>query len=82
MTTFTPDSPPAEIEMRGRILLSVFRVLVAAVIPGIALAQAGGALGNGISARATALGGTTVAAADGPLESMAIVRSAKAAGAS
>jgi len=36
----------------------------------MAMAQAGGALGNGISARATALGGTTVASAEGPLEAM------------
>jgi hypothetical protein len=56
--------------MVRKVLAVVCRVLVAAVIPGIALAQAGGALGNGISARATAIGGTTVASADGPLEAM------------
>ena len=56
--------------MRGKILAAMCRILVAAVIPGMALAQAGGALGNGISARATALGGATVASADGPLEAM------------
>ena len=56
--------------MRRKVLAAVCRVLVAAVIPGMALAQAGGALGNGISARATALGGTTAASADGPLEAM------------
>jgi long-chain fatty acid transport protein len=55
--------------MRAKIL-AVCRVLAVAVIPGMALAQAGGALGNGISARATALGGTTVASAEGPLEAM------------
>jgi long-chain fatty acid transport protein len=55
--------------MRSKILLAVCSVLVA-MIPGMALAQAGGALGNGISARATALGGATVASADGPLEAM------------
>ena len=54
----------------GNKVLAVCRVLVVAVIPGMALAQAGGALGNGISARATALGGTTVASADGPLDAM------------
>ena len=56
--------------MRRKVLAAVCRVLVAAVIPGMALAQSGGALGNGISARSTALGGTTVASADGPLEAM------------
>jgi len=56
--------------MRGRFLAVVCRVLLAVVIPGMAMAQAGGALGNGISARATALGGTTVASAEGPLEAM------------
>ena len=54
----------------GNKVFAVCRVLVAALIPGMALAQAGGALGNGISARATALGGTTVASADGPLDAM------------
>jgi long-chain fatty acid transport protein len=57
--------------MRTKTLAAVVcRVLVIAVIPGMALAQAGGALGNGISARATALGGATVASAEGPLEAM------------
>lgn len=56
--------------MRRKILAAMCRVLVAAVLPGMALAQAGGALGNGLSARATALGGATVASADGPLEAM------------
>lgn len=56
--------------MRKTVLAPVSRVLVALVIPGMVFAQAGGALGNGISARATALGGTTVASADGPLEAM------------
>jgi len=35
-----------------------------------AFPQAGGALANGVSARATALGGATVASTDGPLEAM------------
>jgi long-subunit fatty acid transport protein len=48
----------------------ICRILLAAVISGVALAQVGGALGNGISARATALGGATVASAEGPLEAM------------
>lgn len=56
--------------MRSKVLAAVCRVLVVAVIPGMAFAQAGGALGNGISARATALGGATVASAEGPLEAM------------
>ena len=55
--------------MRAKVLAAVCSVL-AVMIPGMALAQAGGALGNGISARATALGGATVASADGPLEAM------------
>jgi long-subunit fatty acid transport protein len=45
-------------------------MLAVVAIPGMVLAQAGGALGNGISARATALGGTTVASSQGPLEAM------------
>ena len=56
--------------MRSKVLAAVCRVLVVAAIPGTALAQAGGALGNGISARSTALGGATVASAEGPLEAM------------
>jgi len=62
--------PPGDEEMRNTILAAMSRVLVAMFIPGMVFAQAGGALGNGISARATALGGTTVASADGPLEAM------------
>ena len=56
--------------MRGFVFAVWCGVLVAAIFPGMALAQAGGALGNGVSARATALGGATVASADGPLEAM------------
>jgi long-chain fatty acid transport protein len=56
--------------MRSKVLAVVSRVLVGVVFSGMALAQAGGALGNGISARATAMGGATVASAEGPLEAM------------
>lgn len=56
--------------MRGFVFAVWCGFLVAAIFPGMALAQAGGALGNGVSARATALGGATVASADGPLEAM------------
>ena len=52
-----PCGPPGDEEMVRKVLAVVCRVLVAAVIPGMALAQAGGALGNGISARATAIDG-------------------------
>ena len=54
--------------MRSPSLARLLPSLAVLVISQMAFAQ--GALNNGLSARATALGGATVASADGPLESM------------
>ncbi|HST12824.1 MAG TPA: outer membrane protein transport protein [Terriglobales bacterium] len=44
--------------------------LAVALLVAASFSQTGGALGNGTSARSTALGGATVASVDGPLEAM------------